>query len=162
MAITISHEDRSTLNGIITLIDIELEIDTDRAAALIQAIPDQQDEELAALLSNAEHAISDLYNDAEEAEDNASYAVECINRVINYRAVGAASPSSHHSTPSRTPIMNITNTAAIRTEETLAAIRKIVINTTLLGGDEANAFRLIEEIIAAADKVSKEAAKTAA
>lgn len=40
----------------------------------------------------------------------------------------------------------------------LAQIRKIVISTDLLGGDQANAFRLIQEIIRAAD----EAAKTAA
>jgi len=90
MTITVTKADRSTLEGIVAVIAIGLPIDTDRVAATIQGISDHRDEELAARLSNAEHAVSDLYNETEEAEDNAAYAIECINRVIDYRARKAA------------------------------------------------------------------------
>lgn len=54
--------------------------------------------------------------------------------------------------------MKSTNTNVIRTEETLAAVREIVSTAALMGWDEANAFRLIKEAIAAADKTSKQTA----
>lgn len=154
MTITISKADRSDLEGLVTIIETGIPVDIDRAAAIIQSVSDHRDEGLAGLLSAAEQAVSDLEDEGEHAEANAAYAIECINSVIDYRAPEVATPTPLHLEQKADPITMTT----VSTEETLAAIRQIVVHTTLLGGDEANAFRLISEIVSAAGKAAKAAA----
>jgi|SynMetStandDraft_2_1070026.scaffolds.fasta_scaffold03983_6 hypothetical protein len=86
MSITISNADRTSLEGLVNDIQIGQILDIDRAAVLIQNIPDNLDETLAELLSTAEQAVSDLDNDSEDAAANVAYAIQCINSIIDYRA----------------------------------------------------------------------------